>query len=55
MLWWLSPGEGGMPLHDAVGIRGKKGVTTEYHGADVKYIWTMRCMLMIMCVLSDLT
>ena len=44
-----------MPLHDAVGINCKEGATTEYHGADVKYIWTKGCMLMIVCVLSDLT
>ena len=29
---------GGMPLHDAVGINSKKGETTEYQGADVKYM-----------------
>ena len=29
---------GGMPLHDAVGINCKKGSTTEYQGAEVKYI-----------------
>ena len=29
---------GGMLLHDAVGINCKKGATTEYQGADVKYI-----------------
>ena len=29
---------GGMPLHDAVGINCKKGATTEYQGADVKYM-----------------
>ena len=38
MLWWLSPGGGGMPLHDAVGINYKKDATTEYQGADVKYM-----------------
>ena len=36
---------GGMPLHDAGGITCKKGATTKYHD----------CMLMIVCVLSDLT
>ena len=45
---------GGMPLHDAVGINCKNGVTTEYQGADVKYS-AKGCMLMIVCVLSDLT
>ena len=29
---------GGMPLQDAVGINCKKGATTEYQGADVKYM-----------------
>ena len=29
---------GGMPLHDAVGINCEKGATTEYQGADVKYM-----------------
>ena len=42
-----------MPLNDAVGINCKKGGTTEYQGADVK-LWAKRCMLMIVCVLSDL-
>ena len=60
--WWLSPGEDGMPLRDAVGINCKKGGTSECQvygcslvkGQDVKYIYGLRgCMLMIMCVLSD--
>ena len=38
MLWWLLPGEGGVPLHDAVGINCKKGETTENQGAGVKYM-----------------
>ena len=29
---------GGMPLHDAVEINCEKGTTTEYQGADVKYM-----------------
>ena len=29
---------GGIPLHDAVGINCEKGSTTEYEGADVKYM-----------------
>ena len=29
VLWWLSHEEGGMPLHDAVGINCKNGETTE--------------------------
>ena len=38
VLWWLSPGEGGIPLHDAVGIICQKGGTTENQGGDVKYL-----------------
>ena len=38
VLWWLSPEEGGMPLHDAVGINCKKGATTENQGSGVKYM-----------------
>ena len=30
--------KGGMPLHNAVGIYCKKGATTEYRCADVKYM-----------------
>ena len=44
---------GGMPLHDAVGINCKTGATTEYQGADIKYMF--QGVMMIMCVLSDLT
>ena len=29
---------GGMLLHDVVGINCNKGTTTEYQGADVKYM-----------------
>ena len=54
MLWWLSPGWGGMPIHDAVGINCKKGATTENQGA-MTSILAKGCMLMIVCVLSDLT
>ena len=55
MLWWLSPGEGWDAFtYDAVVIHCEKGATTEYQGADVK-IWAKGCMLMIVCVLSDLT
>ena len=32
------PERGGMPLHDVVIINCKKGVTTEYRGANVKYM-----------------
>ena len=38
MPWWLSPGEGLMPLQDAVGINCKKGAITENQGAGVKYM-----------------
>ena len=38
MVWWLSPGEGGMASHDVVGVDFKKGATTENQGSDVKYI-----------------
>ena len=46
---------GGMSLHDAVGINCKKGATTANQGADMSRIWAKGCMLMIVCVLSDLT
>ena len=47
---------GSKPLHDAVGINCEKGTTTENQGAGIKYcIWAKVCMLMIVCVLSDLT
>ena len=29
---------GGMELHDVVGINCKKGATTEYQHADIKYV-----------------
>ena len=38
VLWWFHLERGGMPLHDAVGIDCKKGATSEYQGADVKYM-----------------
>ena len=38
MLWWLSPGEGWDPLHDAVGINCKKIATTENQAGYVKYM-----------------
>ena len=34
----LSPEEGGMPLHDAVGVNCKKGSTTKNHGAGAWYM-----------------
>ena len=45
---------GGMPLHDVVGINCKKDASTEYK-VQMSSIWAKGCMLMIMCVLSDLT
>ena len=55
MFWWLSPGEGwDIVTYDAVGINCKKGATSEYQGQMLS-IWATECMLMIMCVLSDLT
>ena len=42
-----------MPLHDAVGKNSEKGATTECQCADLKYM-AKGCMLMIVCVLSDL-
>ena len=44
-----------MPLHDVVGINCKKGATAEHQGSGVKYIWAKGCILMTVCVLSDLT
>ena len=45
-----------MPLYDAVGINCKKGATTENQGSGVKYsISAKGCILMTVCVLSDLT
>ena len=42
-----------MPLYDTVGINCKNGATTEK--AQMSSIWAKGRMLMIMCVLSDLT
>ena len=38
VLWWLSPGEGVMPLHDAVLVNCKNGATIKNQGAGVKYM-----------------
>ena len=43
-----------MPLHDAVWINCKKGTTTDKK-AQMSNIWAKGYMLMIVCVLSDLT
>ena len=43
-----------MPLHDAVRINCKKGGTTENQGS-WSSIWDKGCILMIVCVLFDLT
>ena len=45
---------GGMPLHDAVGINCKRGQLLNTK-AQMSSIWAKGCMLMIMCLLSDLT
>ena len=45
---------GGMPLYDAVGIKCKMGATTENQGTDIMSL-AKGCMMMIVCVLSDLT
>ena len=37
MLWWFSPVESIMPLHDAVGVNYKNGATSENQGAGVNY------------------
>ena len=42
---------GAMPLHDAVGINCKKGVTTENQDSAVSGVYLDDCM----CVLPDLT
>ena len=46
---------GVMPLHDIVGINCKNGATTKNQGSCVRYICTKGCILMAVCVLSDLT
>ena len=38
MFWWLSPGEGLMPSHEAVGVNCRNGATTEYQGSGIKYM-----------------
>ena len=48
-VWWLSPLEGEMQVHDAVGINYENGAT------EVSSIWAKGCIMMIVCVLSDLT
>ena len=40
-----------MSLQDAIGINSKNGSTTENQ---MSSIWAKGCMLMIVCVLSDL-
>ena len=46
---------GGMLLHDAVGINSKKNPNYCKIMAQMSIIWAKGCMLMIVCVLSDLT
>ena len=43
MLWWLTPGEGGLQLHDAVGINRINGTTTDIK-AQVSSMWAKGCM-----------
>ena len=43
-----------MQLHDAVGIYCENGATTENQGSGAS-IWAKGCILMTVCVLSDLT
>ena len=44
----------GMPLHDAVGINCKMAQLLKIK-AKMRSIWAKGCMLMIVCVFSDLT
>ena len=44
-----------MPLQDAVGINCKNGATILKIKAQVSSIWAKGCVLMTVCVLSDLT
>ena len=44
---------GGMPLHDAIGINCKTELLKIM--ASVSSMWAKGCILMIVCVLSDLT
>ena len=48
------PERGGTPLHDAVGINCKKGQLLNIK-AHISSVLAKMFMLMIMCVLSDLT
>ena len=50
MLWWLSPGEG----WDVVGINCKRAQRLKMK-AQVSSIWAKGCILVIWCVLSNLT
>ena len=50
VLWWLSPGEG----WDAVGINCKRAQLLNIK-AQMSRIWANGCLLIIMCVLPDLT
>ena len=50
MLWWLSPGGGGMALHDAVEINCK--IALMKVKVQVSSIWAKGCMFYD-CVLSD--
>ena len=45
--------KGGIPLHDAVGINCKRAQLLKIK-AQVSSIWAKGCILMTVCVLSDL-
>ena len=57
VLWWLSHGEGGIPLHDKRGINCKNGVTSENQGAGVTNMgkWVYVGCLYVSYDLSDFT
>ena len=44
-----------MRLHDAVGINSQEGAQLQNIKVKMSSMWAKGCMLMIMCVLSDLT
>ena len=54
MFWWYHLERDGMPLHDAVGKTIKRAKLLNIE-AQMSSIWAKGCMLMIVCVLSDLT
>ena len=50
MLWWLSAGEGWMPLHDAVWINCKKGYNYRKSRGRCQVYGLRGVCLMIVCV-----